>query len=794
MKRFYIVLSLFAFIFCAASSFILEAKPASTRVFMDTGLYGAVSTGHPLATAEACKILKNGGNAVDAAVCAAFMLGVVDFTNSGLGGDGFALVHFPDGSIIAIDGSTKRPFVKGKKPCDIGIPAAPELLLKLLRTFGNCSRAEIISPAIRTCLKGFKVSSYLSNVISRRLMKMTDQAAIIFLAPDGFALQPGQVLRQPALAKTLQQLVIDGGKSFYNGPIAEKLVEEMRANGSSYGRVDMSKVHSTFSLPFRKNWKNYELFGTPPPSSSVVAIKFALELLKMPGSLMNLSNSEKATIGETGRKILDFKYNFLSRYLYKPDLFPGDCLGVSQAVNQPEAKEDDSHTTHLCVWDKDGMAVSMTLTLGSHCGSGYYSSCGFFFNNEMRNFTSHVASYSQDYPDNAGPISSKSPIMIKRNGKLFSILGGAGSDRIIFNVGLAAARLLKGNSLDNNFVCMPRFFKDYKGVLQLEWNPQLAKTDSNNHVNVRQSGDDYFGLLSMIAKEDTKLFAYGDFRRDGDCRAIKEDPSRERQYHIRLYYNRNRGTDFLKLSGPISDKTQQAGQWKIPREASSKKIGTKTAVSFPIKCQTAQFSQNVQIIPQARTSIKQLLDPIKLKKDADMRARFDTAVIEFAKRFSDCKDAYELTQALMMEIGFSIPYKKVKKRTSAKKLLEKGYGDCSGKARLMSEVLNFYGIENRLVGGLICKNGLKSSTHLWVEIRAGDSWVPVCPVNQYLGHIPSNWIKFRYGESQTVSPQGKLIFSIKERVKNHAKSWNSMPHHSPCFAVPVPAARGNQNY
>jgi gamma-glutamyltranspeptidase len=166
----------------------------------------------------------------------------------------------------------------------------------------------------------------------------------------------------------------------------------------------------------------------------------------------------------------------------------------------------------------------MTLTLGSHCGTGNYSPLGFFYNNEMRNFTSLVARYPENYPPDSGPISSKAPLMVKKDGELFFILGGAGSDRIIFNNGLIIAALLSQKTTAYKAINSPRYFLDYKDVLQLEWRKNSRLTNELKRFRpeskIRQSGADYFGMVTFIGKSNEGFLAVSDFRRDASCTAI----------------------------------------------------------------------------------------------------------------------------------------------------------------------------------------------------------------------------------------------------------------------------------
>jgi len=505
--------------------FLQHDLPAATseRQFYAAGRFGAVSSGHPLATEAAATILKNGGNAVDAAVAAAFMLGVVDFSNSGIGGDGYALIRSPSGQIMAWDGSVKLPRSFSGKPGThpLGLPTLPEMLLKLLRLYGSRNRAEIIAPAISTCLNGFKISSYMEKVLEKSVMKITDPLAINFLAPEGYPLRAGQNFKQPKLAETLAELVYDGGTSFYRGKTSAKIVADMQKHGSDYTAADMAFYRSIPTKPYRFSTGNFTISGNPPPASSMATIRLIKDLLDSGIDLNNLNPEQTVSVAQTGKNLLAIKYDGIARSINDPAQF----MQINKPVAAEMAGEDVSNTTHICVWDRHGMIVSMTLTLGSHFGTGQFSPAGFFYNNGLRNYSPEVGGYPAAYPLLAGPVSAKSPLIILENGHPLMAIGGAGSNRIIFNTALAAARVIQSK---NSFMWLnkkPRFFMDHKDKLHIEWYPNADLNDYKSFhqaTELRIGCDDYFGLVSSIMASGSELIAIADHRRDGSCAAIRK--------------------------------------------------------------------------------------------------------------------------------------------------------------------------------------------------------------------------------------------------------------------------------
>ena len=497
---------------------------ADERSLVASGNAGAVSCGHPLAAAAALQVLRDGGNAVDAAVCAGFMLGVVDFSNSGLGGDGFALVYLPDGSMHAWDASTKRPrFAKSRTiQNNIGLPAIPDLLLRLRRTYGRKPLAGLLQPSLTTARNGFKVSAYLEKVIENTLPKLKDHSAISFLAPEGYPLRAGQVLQQPLLADTIELIAKDDGRSFYRGTAAKMLVADMQAQGSEYRISDLAMYKSQEVKPVRRDWQSYSMYGTPPPAGSVASIKVAEDLLNSRIDLHCQQAPDIMATARAGRRILQARYSHISHCLRDPYLFMK--FADSVIVNQSGDVVENGNTTHLCVIDQQGMLVSMTLTLGSHFGTGQFSPAGFFYNNGLRNFTDAVSEYPDDYPLDAGPASTKSPIIVTRNGRPVLAIGGAGSERIVFNIGLTLARFLQKPDNTDNLISRPRYFMDYRNKLAVEWHPDITGLELLKEIgadiSIKPGCDDYFGLMSAIIIEDSQFKALADQRRDGSCAAF----------------------------------------------------------------------------------------------------------------------------------------------------------------------------------------------------------------------------------------------------------------------------------
>jgi len=318
-------------------------------------------------------------------------------------------------------------------------------------------------------------------------------------------------------------MAADNGESFYRGNDALQTIADMQKRGSSYQLQDFARYRSRMVMPLRYDYGEFSIYGCPPPSCSLVTIKLALQLLASDNSLLAGSGSELMAIARLGQKFISTKYDSLAACLKTPEKFDEFVKKYQPPTSETGSKVADSNTTHLCVLDKNGMAVSITLTLGNHFGTGELAPGGFFYNNGLRNYTGQVASYPADYPDDAGPVSSKSPVIVTRNGRLWLAIGGAGADRIIFNTALALARLLKGHT-PATCVAAPRFYLDYKDLLTLEWQPETGLTNEARKLveksEIKAGCDDFFGLVSIIRNENGSLTTAADQRRDGSCAVL----------------------------------------------------------------------------------------------------------------------------------------------------------------------------------------------------------------------------------------------------------------------------------
>jgi len=400
---------------------------------------GAVATQHPLATEAAVEMLRKGGNAVDAAVSAAFTLAVVGPYHSGLGGGGFAVVHeVRNGapSTWALDYREVAPAAahrdmylrEGKADpalsrdggLAVAVPGAVQGYLTLHERAGVLSRATVMAPAIRAAQQGFVVTPNYVRMASRReaCLARHEDAARIFLAPDGkggVAVPPvGHVIRQPELATTLHAISVGGASSFYTGRIARQMVEGVKAAGGVLTLKDLASYRVRSPEPLEGSYRGHRIVTFPPPSAGGVTLLQTLAVLELaypervpyrtPESLHVMIEALRRAHLDRFQHLGDPAFNdlplarLLSRghaqeLLSKIDrtrATPSSSLlprGASGG-RDPEPDTGRKNTSHLSVVDRHGNAVSLTTTVNTWFGSCVVpAGTGVVMNNEMDDFT-----------------------------------------------------------------------------------------------------------------------------------------------------------------------------------------------------------------------------------------------------------------------------------------------------------------------------------------------------------------------------------------------------------------------
>lgn len=467
------------------------------------GAVAMVASDEPLASAAGVEILKQGGNAVDAAVAVGFALAVVEPVAGNIGGGGFLLVRLANGRTAFVDYREMAPghaardmYIRPDGALDaeaatIGyraaaVPGTVAGLEMALRKFGTMKLARVMAPAIRLADQGFPVSEKLAGMLSsdRKLLERFPMSKRIFLK-DGAMFQPGEILRQPELAATLRRIARHGSREFYRGKTARLLSDEMSRNSGLITRQDLAGYNPKLREPLRASYKSgsdeWQVISSPPPSSGGVAMIEALNILQdVPLQSWDDAQSVHWVV-ETMRRIfadraayladpdfghvpvrglIDTRYAAELRAKIDPErastseaVRAGDPKPFDQDATEGRRAQNNSprqiavspreggNTTHFSVVDSAGNAVANTFTINGGFGSGVTCAAGFLLNNEMDDFTTQpgvpnklfglIQSDANAIAPHKRPLSSMTPTILLRNGKLSFVTGSPGGPTII---------------------------------------------------------------------------------------------------------------------------------------------------------------------------------------------------------------------------------------------------------------------------------------------------------------------------------------------------------------------------
>ncbi|MEM5505651.1 gamma-glutamyltransferase [Shewanella frigidimarina] len=442
--------------------------------------HGMVSSQEALASQIGVEILKQGGNAVDAAVAVAYALAVTLPRAGNIGGGGFMLVHLAEqNKTIAIDYRETAP-AKAHKDIfldeqgnavdklsrehglAVGVPGTVMGMELALKQYGTMKMAQVIKPAIKLAKDGILVTSDLSNSLAGLKSRITQwpSSAEIFYHADGSNYQVNELLKQPELAQSLSLIAQKGSKGFYQGETAKKIVSAVQNAGGIMSLTDLANYKVIEREPVRGNYRGYEVVSMPPPSSGGIHIIEMLNVLEQ-FPIDKLGHNTANTL-HLMAETMKYAYADRSEYLGDPDFVN---VPVKQLTSKKYAKEiaskiainkttpsseirpgnlapyESDQTTHFSVIDKWGNAVANTYTLNFSYGSGLVAKgTGILLNNEMDDFSAKpgtpngyglIGGDANAVEGNKRPLSSMSPTMVMKDGKPFIVTGSPGGSRII---------------------------------------------------------------------------------------------------------------------------------------------------------------------------------------------------------------------------------------------------------------------------------------------------------------------------------------------------------------------------
>ncbi len=485
--RFYRATLLALSILCFLLPLLGQAKPAiyspRDRIHPVFARNGMVVTQEALASQIGLNILKQGGNAIDAAVAVGFVLAVTLPQAGNLGGGGFMLVYDAtrqrseavDFREIAPAAARQDVYLDEQGAVDqqrihfshqaSGVPGTVAGLALAHQRYGRLPWQKLLEPAIRLAEQGFPVSVQLAHSLQRVRKRMAPWPASmkIFFKADGSAYRAGERLIQADLASSLKLIATQGKEAFYKGDIARKIAADMQAHQGLMTLDDLQKYQAVIREPVTGSYRGYQVVSMPPPSSGGVHLVQMLNILER-WPLAELGLNSAATIHRMV-EAMKLAYADRSQYLGDPAFVNVPVAGLTSKAyakklaaqidvqrarpsgeiqpGQPQPYESPQ-TTHYSVMDRAGSAVAVTYTLNFSYGSGIVAAgTGILLNNEMDDF-----SVKPDVPNAYGliggeanavasgkrPLSSMTPTLVFRNGQPVLVTGSPGGSRIITTV------------------------------------------------------------------------------------------------------------------------------------------------------------------------------------------------------------------------------------------------------------------------------------------------------------------------------------------------------------------------
>ncbi len=501
--------------------------------------HGMISTAHYGATAAGVEVLSDGGNAVDAAVAAAFALGVCEPAASGLGGQTMMLIHHAaTGRTIALDGSSRAPnranieeFRNLRAERRRGhrattVPSTPAVLEYALRTYGKLALPRILEPSIRLAEKGYEVSVLQYRLTRRELKYLRDSSAAPFFLRDARnAWRAGSTFRQPVLAETLRRLAKRGVEDFYQGEMARSIEKDMERNGGFLRMDDLSQIPWPVERnPLSGRFQGHRVFTMPPPGAGRTLIEMMNIYQHLPKPMQNIDSKLGAVLfAETIRRaFLDrrdrpFDPNLYSQVTEKTMLSARYATRVAHQIRERIVGKGE--TTHLSAMDHEGNVVALTQSI-----ENVYGSCeanpdlGFLYNNYLSAFEYSDMSHPYYLRPNAVPWASVAPTIVFRGDRPWLTIGSPGSERITSSILQVLIRLGKTSPLAA--VDAPRLHCSVNGRVSLEASRMRSDLPDalQRHgfeVNLLEPYSFYLGCVQLVAHQDGEYIGVADPRRDG---------------------------------------------------------------------------------------------------------------------------------------------------------------------------------------------------------------------------------------------------------------------------------------
>lgn len=515
---------------------------------------------HELASQAGVQIMREGGNAVDAAVATGFALAVVHPAAGNLGGGGFMLVRMSDSKTHFIDFREKAPATatpnmyldsQGDVRDDswlgyraIGVPGSVAGLVYAETKFGKLTLAQVIAPAIKLARDGYPLTwEEARDMRQDKYLGKYPESRRVFQRNGNFY-KSDEVFRQPELARTLERIASDPG-DFYHGVMARELAASIQKGGGLITADDLAHYEVKERVPVQGSYRGYEIISAPPPSSGGTVLLEILNILEG-YDLTKTGNSSAESVhliteafrrafydraefmgdpdfskipvaqlidkryAAAWRETIDPARASVSKDLKRPAIF-SELEQYAKQHPHPLAMHESPHTTHYSVVDSDGNAVAVTTTLNDWFGSRVTAEgLGFLLNDEMDDFAAKPGEPNSDgliqgaanaIGPGKRPLSSMTPTIVLKDNKLFMVLGSPGSSRIITTVANALIGVVDYGMNIQEAVNAPRFHH--------QWMPDVLRVEKSFS----------FDTAKMLEQMEYKVEPQG-YWSDAECIAI----------------------------------------------------------------------------------------------------------------------------------------------------------------------------------------------------------------------------------------------------------------------------------
>jgi gamma-glutamyltranspeptidase/glutathione hydrolase len=417
------------------------------------GQNGVVSAGHPLGALSGVKILQEGGNAVDAALAAAFVMSIVKPEASGPGGDVFALVYMKKaGKVVALNSSGPAPAkattnyfqehglksIPINGPLSIAVPGAVDGWLELHKKYGTIELKRLVSDAVRIAREGFPISQEFAESIEEH-SKESSWVERFYRKPLGVS-KPGKILGQKGLAAIFEKIADHGRSGFYSGEVADQIVRTIRAEGGLLAQEDLQNIVAQWMEPLSSTYRDTLVYEQPPVSQGFMVLEMLNIAEAWPFDSGSMSRAEMIHLQVAAKKLA-----FEDRIRYLEDPSFGDpkiakLVSKDYAAARRKLAEDalkrspaaasnqSSDTTYLCATDRDGNAISLIQSVFAPFGSRVIAGeTGVVMNNRLCSFGLDPAKANSLQPGKR-PAHTLNTYMVFKGGHIFAVGGSPGAD------------------------------------------------------------------------------------------------------------------------------------------------------------------------------------------------------------------------------------------------------------------------------------------------------------------------------------------------------------------------------